>query len=86
MNSDSLTTILCIVALFGLVFGMILMAYEDGVEFARWKKLRCKFGWHRIKKYKVAKYYCQFCKKPRKHPKLRAISGGKKSSSDIYKF
>lgn len=67
-------------ALVGVVFGLILIAYDDGVQFGLYKKIRCKMGKHTHKAgfFKhVNIYYCKICKAPRKHPQLRAIQGGK---------
>jgi hypothetical protein len=90
MGQETFTVYLGIAALVGIILGMILIAYEDGVQFARWKKLRCKLGWHsihtKIGRLKVHKYYCNFCRKPRKHPELKVVDGGNKLGNNQYKF
>ena len=82
MDTDSFTTLLCTTALFGIVGGMILLAYEDGIPNGRLKKLLCRFGRHKMHvgfgKAKTAKYYCQYCKKPRSHPDMKVLDGGRK--------
>lgn len=77
--------------LFGAVFGMLLVAYEDGIPFGLIRKFNCKRGKHkhfvRIGRYKRALYRCQFCNEKRKHPKLTLIEGGAKKLTDIeFKF
>lgn len=72
----------CITGIFGLIFGIMLVAYDDGDPFALFKRLRCKLGWHKIHnkigRLRVHLYYCKFCKKPRKYPTLKIIDGGNK--------
>lgn len=86
MTQDDFTTLVCVVGLFGLVLGMILIAWEDGVRAGQWKKLRCKLGWHKTKVYKVNKYFCQYCRKPRKKPPLKVVDGGKKFGNNKFTF
>lgn len=93
MNQDGLDTFVAFVglsALTGLVFGMILLAYEDDVPMGRLKKLLCLFNRHkfhlRVGKVKNHKYYCMWCKKPRKHPELKVIDGGNKMGNNKYNF
>lgn len=74
-----------VVFLFGLVMGMFLIAYEDNVPCALFHKLGCIFGWHGIKHNKRRKYYCKYCKKPRKHPKLKVVDGGTKIGDNPFK-
>lgn len=66
------------------------MAYENGIRYGLLKKLLCRFGIHKLRvkfgKLKINKYYCQHCKKPRKHPKLTMIAGGNKWYDNDYKF
>lgn len=79
-----------VILLFGTVFGLMLIAFEDGVSFSIIKKTRCKIGWHKIHnkigKVKVHRYYCKFCKKPREHPVLKIVDGGNKLRDDKFKF
>jgi len=79
-----------ILFLFFPIFFVILISYEDGVQFNLLKKLLCKFGLHKLKvkfgKLKINKYYCQYCKKPRKRPKLTMIDGSNKWYKNNYKF
>lgn len=74
--------------LIGMVFGLLLIAYEDGVAFGLSKKLSCKFGKHKfhikIKRIKIQKYYCQNCKIKRHYPKLDFIQGGNKFGNFKY--
>lgn len=76
--------------MFGVVFGLMLLAFEDGIPFGLVKKIRCRFGWHQMRnkigRLKVHRYYCKNCKKPRKHPSLKVIDGGRKISKDTFKF
>lgn len=82
--------VLGLVFLFGIVLFFMLMASEDGISFALAKRLLCKMGLHKIRvrigALRINKYYCQYCKRPRKHPRLKAIDGGSKISSSDYKF
>ena len=67
-----------------------MIAYDDGVPFALFRKTRCFLGWHKmeivIKKNRILKYYCEFCKKPRKYPKLNIVDGGNKMGENKHKF
>jgi len=70
---------LTLIFMFGILFGIMLMCYEDGVRFGFAKRIKCKFGKHTFKGYmRKPLYYCQRCKAPRRHPSLKAIQGGKK--------
>jgi hypothetical protein len=73
---------------FGMVFGLILIVYEDGVPFSILNKIRCKMGKHKFKTTfkKVHKYYCQNCGKPRSHPVLKLVAGSNKVRDNGYKF
>jgi hypothetical protein len=87
---DSFVAFTCLAGLFGIVFGMILIAYEDGVPLGRLKKILCRLNFHKFHfktgKVKSHKYYCTFCKKPRKHPDLKVIDGGNKMGNNKYNF
>lgn len=79
--------------LFGIVLGVMLLAFEDGISMGLLKRILCRVGWHKIHnkigQLKIHKYYCQRCKTPRKHPQLTAIDGGNKAiraSSSSFKF
>lgn len=82
--------VLGLVFLFGLILGLMLMVSEDGVSFVFAKKLMCRLGLHKIKvrigRLRINKYYCQYCKRPRKHPDLKIVDGGNKVSSSDFKF
>ena len=71
--------IIGLIILFGLVFGLILIAYEDGLPFGLFYKIRCKIGKCRyyivVGKTKINKYYCIICRKPRKFPDLKVVDG-----------
>jgi hypothetical protein len=75
-----------LVVMFGIVLGIMLIAFDDGIPFALFHKLRCKAGWHKNRVNKVNKYYCQFCKRPRKFPELKLIDGGNKMANNKYEF
>lgn len=89
MEEGIITPLLKSVMLFGLLMGILLVMYEDGVGMSLYKKLRCKLGKHKIKvkhgKLTINKYFCQYCKTPRKHPNLTAIDGGKKRLGGNFK-
>jgi len=82
MEPDQIRTLLGVTVLFGLILGLMLIAYEDNIPKANWKKLRCLLGWHQLTKkigrIKIALYYCQNCKKARKFPDMKLIDGGRK--------
>lgn len=80
------TQVLGGIALVGIFLFALLMAYEDGIPLGFIYKLKCKFGLHKHKNYKVNKYYCQSCKKPRSHPELKVLDGGNKLRHNIFKF
>ncbi len=69
------------IVLYGLVIWLILYQVDLRVNF--YGKLKCKLGLH--KRYitkdgqKIKKYKCEFCKKPKKHPHLKLVDGGKKN-------
>lgn len=74
----------------GIVFGLILIAYEDGLPVLFFKRLKCRFGYHsvyvRFGKTKINKYYCIVCKKPRTHPGLKIVDGGNKMGNNRFEF
>lgn len=76
--------------IFGMVFGLMLVAYEDNVPFFMFNTLRCKLGWHKnyikLAGIKIHKYYCLICKMPRKHPPLTVVDGGKKLGNNRFNF
>lgn len=83
-----LPTLTCLLLIlpFGLILGLMLIVYENGVQFGLYRKLKCKLGKHTHKvgyKGHINRYFCKFCKAPRSNPSLKAIDGGKK---DLYKF
>jgi hypothetical protein len=82
--------LLSLVVLFGIVLGIMLIAFEDGVPFGLYRKISCKAGWHKthvkVGSGKVNKYYCQHCKAPRRFPDLRVIDGGNKMATHTHKF
>lgn len=83
------TQIVVMVLLFGLVFGIMLVAYEDGVPFGLLKKIKCKMGKHAFRSgyvRRMNRYFCKDCKSPRKHPALKAIDGGKRDFDNSFKF
>ena len=90
MDVETFTTVICAAGLFGMMGGMILIAYEDGVPQGRLKKILCLFNRHKfhlkIGKTKNNKYYCQWCKKPRTHPALKVVDGGYKIGNNKYNF
>lgn len=72
------TQTLTLIALFGIVVFIMLLAFEDGVSFGLFKRLKCKFGRHTMTKGggKTPAYRCKYCNTARKH--LRVIDGGNK--------
>jgi hypothetical protein len=74
----------------GVFFGLIFIAYEDGIPITLIKKIKCHFGYHsiyvRFGKAKINKYYCLVCKKPRNHPGLKIVDGGNKMSNNKFEF
>lgn len=86
MEQSIIIGVLEIVAFFSIVLGLLLLAYEDGVPFGLIKRIRCKFGWHKRYKKKAPRYYCGFCKEPKKHPELKVIDGGNKMGHSGFKF
>lgn len=79
MTQITLGTLAGIIFLFGLFFGLMLIAYDDGVPFGVYRKVKCKLGVHTHKvgfRKRTNKYYCQSCKAPRSHPALKSIKGG----------
>jgi hypothetical protein len=78
-----------LIFLFGLVFGLILVAYEDGLPFGLYQRIRCKVGkckfYIKVGKTKINKYYCLFCKKPRKFPVLKVIDGERKIGDNKFR-
>jgi hypothetical protein len=75
-----------LVILSGIVLGMMLIAFDDGIPFGLINKTKCKLGWHKNKINKIPKYYCQHCRKPRKYPNLKVIHGGNKMYNNPFKF
>lgn len=89
MTDIPMTTWLGMAVLFGLVFSIMLMAYDGGEAFGLYKKIKCKMGKHAHKigyRKNVNKYFCKHCKAPRKHPALRAIDGGKVDLDVTFRF
>jgi hypothetical protein len=86
MEQDTITTYLALSAILGMILIPLIFAYDDGIRFALPKRLFCKLGFHKMKKRRVHKYYCQYCKKPRKHPELKMLDGGNKIRDNQYKL
>ena len=82
--------ILGFVFIFGVVSGLMLIAYDDGVPFAIIKRLKCRAGYHqmgdKVFGTKVRRYYCRHCKVPRKHPVLKLIDGGNKMKDNEFRL
>lgn len=88
MEHDSVSKLMGLILLFGTVMGIMLIAYDEGVPFGLFKKIKCRIGKHTYKvgfRKRRHKYFCKHCKKPRKHPALKAIDGGKIELSN-FKF
>lgn len=85
MSQFHFSVVVGLAAIFSIIMGLMLVAYEDGVSLSFYKKLRCKMGLHKRKVFSMKKYYCQFCKQPRKHPNLKAIEGGNKMGLNEFK-
>lgn len=78
MSDNTAAVSLILIFLCGIVLGIMLMCYEDGVKFGLAKRIKCKFGKHTFRGYRNKHlYYCERCKTPRIHPSLKAIQGGK---------
>jgi hypothetical protein len=89
MVTFSLSSIILVAVLFGFIFGLMLMAFDDSKPFALYRRFKCKSGKHTfiVGHYtKVNKYFCLHCKSPRKHPQLRVLDGGKKDLDIKFKF
>lgn len=90
MDLDQFTIVVCLAAIVGILGGMILIAYEDGVPQGRLKKILCRLERHKwsvkVGKVKTAKYFCQHCKKRRSHPVLKVVDGGNKMGNNKYNF
>lgn len=68
----------------------VLLFYDNGVPKGLYWKVCCKLGKHKTKK-KIGKkkthtYFCQVCRKPRKHPHLKLVDGGNKMGGNDFKF
>jgi hypothetical protein len=85
-----INVIIGLIFVFTTVFGLMLVAYDDGESFAIYKRIRCRLGYHsmyvKLGKIKRHRYYCRFCKKPREHPVLKVIDGGKKMVDNKFRF
>lgn len=87
MMTHEMSSIYAILFLLGIILGLMLIAYEDGVKYSLAKRIQCKLGKHTFYGYyKKPLYYCQKCKTPRKHPSMKALKGGKKDIDNFYKF
>ena len=78
-------TLMCFTALVAIFFGMLLIAHEDGIPFNSYRKIRCFIGWHKRVIVGIRKYYCLFCGKGRKHPKLKVVDGGNKMRDNTFR-
>lgn len=88
-GSQAFTLLLPLSVLVGVILGIAMVAYEDGIAFGLYRRLKCKFGKHTWKtgyRNRVNKYYCVRCKKARSHPKLEVVQGGKKWDIGGFKF
>jgi len=70
-----------LVFLFGIVFGLILVAYDDGLPLGLYRRIQCKLGncryYIKVGKTKINKYYCIICRKPRSFPVLKVVDDDK---------
>ena len=86
MKKDYITTILGAAFIVGILFAFILIVIEDGTVVTFLKKLGCRYGRHtsqvKIGSTKINKYYCEYCKAPRKHPDLKVLDGGNKKTDN----
>lgn len=69
---------------------MVVLIFDGGAEVSVFRKIQCWLGKHNVyrKRGKVTinKYYCKYCKKPRKHPQLKILDGGNKMGQNRTKF
>lgn len=88
MSSNELSTFMGLCLLITIVVCLMLIAYEDGIPFSLLNKLKCKLGYHNVynRFRKINIYYCKFCKKPRKHPELKVLDGGRKIGDNKFRF
>lgn len=77
MNHADIAVLVAIILIFGLVMGLMLIVIDEGTFLIWLRKFKCRMGWHNTKlkigRKSVNKYYCNNCKKPRNHPKLKVI-------------
>jgi hypothetical protein len=86
MENDFWEVYLGVAAILAIIILPLILIYDNGVRFAIPKMLFCKMGFHKMKSRKISKYYCQYCKRPRKHPDLKMIDGGKKIGNNKFRF
>lgn len=71
-------------------FTAYLMLYQIEIRFKPLARLKCRFGYHRrIHKELgkiVSQYRCVHCNKPKDHPHLKVVEGGKKDLGTPFKF
>lgn len=77
MTNNYLIIALYFILVASSLFLLVAASYENGIKTGLLKRIRCKFGWHKLRNKMGAKYYCQYCKKPREYPSMRCIEGGK---------
>lgn len=72
MQKDSII-LYSILSLYFLI--ACLVARQVEIQFRPFSQLKCKLGFH---KREIRQYRCVYCKKPKKHPHLKYVEGGKK--------
>ena len=81
---------LCLLFVVSFSLALMFISFTDGDPLYLYKKIRCRFGMHKVHrkvgKKKTNKYYCKFCKNPRKHPKLKLLDGGRKLGNNKFRF
>jgi hypothetical protein len=77
-----------VLAIYGFIFLLILWNIE--LRLHPLGRIKCKFGHHKRKFKKlgemVSQYRCERCGKPKDHPHLKVIDGGKKDLDITFRF
>jgi hypothetical protein len=78
-NNPPIGIVIALVFPLGFIFALLLIAYDEG-RLTRWFFLfKCKSGRHKFTRGFLGKtktYYCERCRKPRRHPMLKVVDGG----------
>jgi len=67
-----------------------LIVYQIELRWRPIAKLKCRLGYHRRRfrqlGREVSQYKCSICGKPKDHPHLKVIEGGKKDFGSTFKW